>query len=121
MAQWRWDDFHRARFGHQVFAALPVLGRLAGREIGSPGGEYTINRGAYVGVDELHPLAHVHGPGLRAIYDLGDLAASRFALAGGQSGHLASPHYDDLLNPWRDEQYFLLAPTAGSNPPETRK
>jgi penicillin amidase len=38
---------------------------------------------------------------MRAIYDLADLAASRFVIATGQSGNPFSRHYDDLNRLWR--------------------
>ena len=39
-------------------------------------------------------------PNTRAIIDLADVEASRFALAGGQSGNPRSPHYRDLFELW---------------------
>ena len=114
-ASWRWGNLHQAVFGHQVFETLPILGRLSTRAIPTPGGEYTVNRGSHLNLAADQPLKHVHGPGIRAVYDLADPTRSRFALAGGQSGYLASPHYDDLLRPWRDGENFPL------NPPESGK
>ena len=55
---------------------------------------------------------HIHGPGYRAIYDLENLADSRFMIATGQSGHPLSRHYDDLVERWRDGAYIRLAGTA---------
>jgi len=53
----------------------------------------------------VHPLDPLGNPGAipntRAVIDLGDLAASRFVLAGGQSGNPFSPHYGDLFELWR--------------------
>jgi penicillin amidase len=50
------------------------------------------------------PLDPTANPGFiantRAVVDLGDLEASRFVLAGGQSGNPLSPHYDDLFELW---------------------
>jgi penicillin amidase len=37
----------------------------------------------------------------RCVFDLGSLAASRFSLAGGQSGNPFSRHYRDLFDLWR--------------------
>ncbi len=113
-AAWQWGDFHQAAFDHRVLKALPILGGLSSRALPTPGGEYTINRGSHLDITADQPLSHIHGPGLRAVYDLADLSRSRVAVAGGQSGHLASPHYDDLLVPWRDGQGFPLNPAAGS-------
>jgi penicillin amidase len=105
---WRWDDFHRARFESPVFGGVPLIASVTGRVVPSDGGDYTVNRGTFAGLTTPHPLAHVHGPGLRAVYDLSDLSQSRFALAGGQSGQLVSAYFADLLRPWRDGLRFRL-------------
>lgn len=39
-------------------------------------------------------------PNTRAVIDLADVEASRWALAGGQSGNPRSPHYRDLFDLW---------------------
>ena len=49
------------------------------------------------------------GPSMRAVYDLADPDATRFALCPGQSGHPASPHYDDLLPGWLAGEYVPFA------------
>jgi penicillin amidase len=51
----------------------------------------------------------VIGPGLRMVMDLGDWDRSLAALAPGQSGTPASPHYRDLAEPWSRGEYFPLA------------
>jgi penicillin amidase len=50
----------------------------------------------------------VHGAGLRAVYDLADLDASRFMIAPGQSGHPLSRHWRDLAAPWADGALLRL-------------
>ena len=40
------------------------------------------------------------GPGLRYAVDLADPGHAQFGLAGGQSGHSGSDHYDDGLRAW---------------------
>lgn len=106
--RWRWGDAHRARFAHPLFSGLPIVGGYADLAIDSDGAEDTINRGASRVDDERAPFAAVHGPGMRAIYDLGNLAQSRFMIATGQSGNPLSPHYRDLLADWRDGRYLRL-------------
>jgi len=110
IAAWRWGDVHRATFEHALFEHLPVLAGLSRLAIATEGGDFTVNRGTFTGRGKT-PFAHTHGAGLRAVYDLSDLADSRFAIATGQSGNLLSPHYDDMLEPWRDG---LLLPLAAA-------
>ena len=111
-ADWRWETQHRATFRHQFLGRFPVLRQLTDITIATDGGPYTVNRGVarLSGGDDM--FNHIHGPGYRAIYDLENLADSRFMIATGQSGHPLSRHYDDLVERWRDGAYIRLAGTA---------
>ncbi|MGQ0664744.1 MAG: penicillin acylase family protein [Pseudomonadota bacterium] len=108
MSRWRWGDAHYAPFRHAVFSRLPVVRDLVGFRVATHGDYFTINRGAARGSD-VEPFAHVHGAGLRAIYDLADLDASRFMVAPGQSGHPRSRHWGDLAQRWADGEHFTIA------------
>lgn len=105
MAEWRWGDAHIAHLEHRVLDRIPLLGRLASLTIPTPGGDHTLNRGQSSTEPGL-VWRHIHGPGYRAVYDLSNLGNSRFSLAGGQSGHLMSPNYGNLMEDWRDGRYF---------------
>ena len=105
-----WGEVHRARFAHPVAGRIPLLRDLLDREIASGGGPTTVNRGSARFSDERHPFRHSHGAGYRAIYNLDDLDKSRFIQAVGQSGNPFSPHYDDLMELWRDGAYITLEP-----------
>lgn len=118
---WRWGNFHKARFAHPVFAVIPGLSGLTTVEIESDGSDHTVNRGGYRSATGPAPFQHSHGAGLRAIFDLADLDQSRFITAVGQSGHPASPHYDDLNEPWRDGQTLALPPSQTFSPHSTLK
>ena len=105
-----WGEVHRARFAHPVAGRIPLLRDLLDREIATGGGPTTVNRGSARFSDERHPFRHSHGAGYRAIYNLDDLDKSRFIQAVGQSGNPFSPHYDDLMELWRDGAYITLEP-----------
>lgn len=96
MQQWRWGDSHQARFIHPVLGRLPFLSRFTNTTLATDGDNFTVNRGSFVGGD----FTHVHGPGLRVVFDLADLEKSRFVLAGGQSGNPLSRHYADQFARW---------------------
>lgn len=113
IASWRWGALHVAPLGHRLFRYVPVLGTLAGRPIETPGGDHTANRGRTEDPGSDTPFAHVHGAGLRAVYDLSAPDDSLFALAGGQSGNPVSPHYADGVVPWRDGRYFRIPGRTG--------
>ena len=105
-----WGEAHRARFSHPLAGRIPLLGGLLNREIATSGGPTTVNRGGSRFRDDRDPFRHAHGAGYRAIYDLADPDRSRFIQSVGQSGNPFSPHYDDLVELWRDGAYISLDP-----------
>lgn len=102
MTGWRWGAEHKATLNHRLLSRIPLLGPLFDLSIPTGGGAFTVNRGTTRVRDPQDPFAHVHGPGLRAVYDLSDLGNSRFSIATGQSGNPLSPHWGDLVQGWRD-------------------
>lgn len=110
---WRWAAAHRARFPHAVLGRIPLLGDLFQPELATDGGNDTLNRGAYR-LDEAPALfPHVHGAGLRAVFDLAEPDASRFVIAGGQSGNPLSRHFADLIPRWRDGGFVTIVGEGG--------
>jgi len=120
LESWRWGDSHRARLGHPALSRIPLLGGLFAVDVGTPGGDETINRGGIAyGEDGVTGYRHVHGPGLRALHDLGGPpASSLFMIADGQSGTPLSPHFGDLARTWRDGGYVKL---VGETQEDTRR
>jgi penicillin G amidase len=97
---WSWGSEHRAVFANPIMTpvlkAVPFLDRLVNQSAATDGDDFTVNRGTYA----ADSFTQVHGAGLRAIFDLADLRASRFVIATGQSGNILSHHYDDMLPEW---------------------
>lgn len=111
MNKWTWGAAHRASFGSAILGQVPVLKRFANLEIASDGDDDTISRGTYRPDAAATSFPHLHGAGLRAVFDLGNLADSRFVIATGQSGHPLSRHYADMMEAWRDNR--LIWPIRG--------
>tara|TARA_R110000787_G_scaffold119616_11_gene230544 strand:- start:591 stop:2921 length:2331 start_codon:yes stop_codon:yes gene_type:complete len=111
-AAWRWGDAHQARLDHPVLGRVPVLGTLFNVRLPVDGGSYTVNRAHMRPDSSRAPFAAVHGAGLRAAYDLSELAGSRFMVAPGQSGNLLSPHYGDMAVRWRDGGFVMPGRSA---------
>jgi penicillin amidase len=105
---WRWGRAHEAAFTNQLLSRVPVLRGIFATRIAADGGDDTLNRAATFTRDENEPFADVHGPTLRMIVDLSDIAATRFMIAPGQSGNPLSPHYADLMGRWREVGYLTL-------------
>ena len=112
MNSWQWGRAHVAQFTNQFWAKVPVVGGLIALGIPADGGYDTINRGATPVASPDDPYADTHGSTLRMIVDLSDIAASRFMIAPGQSGNPFSPHYGDLLQPWRNVTYLTIGKAA---------
>ncbi|NNE83159.1 MAG: penicillin acylase family protein [Alphaproteobacteria bacterium] len=104
---WLWGDLHVARFEHPVLRRIPILGDLFAVAVATSGGDFTINRGTPRSRDKS-PFTHVHGAGLRTVFDLSDLDKSRLMIATGQSGHVRSPFFADTTVEWRDGRYLVL-------------
>lgn len=104
---WRWGESHIVPFAHPLFRFVAPLSRWFGANVATGGGDHTINRGTYrASGDGRFP--HVHGAGLRAIFDMADPSAARYMIAPGQSGILTSPHFSDLARPWAEGEYIVL-------------
>jgi penicillin amidase len=89
-SRWTWGSMNRAHFRHPVTAAfdLPAVERSGDRT--------TVN------------LTAQSGASFREIIDLSNWDNSVATSVPGQSGQPESPHYDDLLEPWANGEYFPL-------------
>ncbi len=107
MAEWKWGDAHVAVFDAMLYRYIPVLGAMTRLSASTGGDDFTVQRGSFL---EVAPASfhNIHGAGLRAVYDLADLGDSRFVIATGQSGSPLSPHWGDLLEPWRQGETVSL-------------
>ena len=96
-AAWRWGEIHRARFTHPL-GRLPGLEPLfVAAELPLGGDEQTVHNAGFEGDG---PFDVAVAPSWRAVYDLGDLDASRGVLPTGQSGNPASAHWNDQTELW---------------------
>ena len=103
---WSWGAVHKLTFRHVLGSATP-LGR-------------TFNRGPIpIGgnADTPFQASYEAGTGYsvnaasqsyRQIIDMGDFSNSKSMYAPGQSGHVGSTHYDDLVQPWLAGEYHPM-------------
>ena len=108
MGKWRWGDEHITVLRHKFYDHLPVFKDFAKLDIKSSGSFYTLDRGGSSVTDPDHPFARTHGGGYRGLYDLANPDKSRFMIATGQSGHVLTQHWGDLVGPWNEVQSFTL-------------
>jgi len=109
MTKWRWGAEHISVLTHKLYSHVPILDRLSDLSVASSGDFYTLNRGGAHDPPAARPFARLHAAGYRGIYDLGDPAKSRFMITTGESGHIFSPHYGDLVPLWNDVRAITLA------------
>ena len=111
--RWRWGRAHPARLAHPLLDGVPLLGRLFGWSPASPGGATTVNVARW---RPARPFAAVHGPGLRLVADLASPETALAVIAGGQSEHPFSPHYDDLARRWLAGELVALGDASAAPP-----
>ncbi len=111
-ARWAWGRVRPLRLLH-VLATQRALDRLLNVGPVPLGGD--TNTVAQAGVQPLDPTANPAAiANHRTVIDLGDVEASRFVLAGGQSGNPTSAHYDDLFDLWRCGEGVRIAWSAAA-------
>ena len=108
--RWAWGSLHQMEFSHPLGAANPVLRRLLNRRLRTGGAQETVCQIAY---DANDPYRAVWAPSWRMVADPADPERSRWQAFTGESGHPASPHYDDLQQRWLDGE---MQPMAGEGP-----
>jgi penicillin amidase len=102
---WRWGRVHEMEFPHPLGEANPLLHRLLNRSLRAGGAQETVSQIAY---DPNDPYKAVWAPSWRMVADPTDPDRSRWQMFTGQSGHPASPHYDDLQPDWLDGRTQLM-------------
>lgn len=96
---WAWGSVRPLRLLH-TFGAQRALAAIFNVGPVPLGGD--TNTVPQAGVLPLEPFANPAAIAThRTVIDLGDLEASRYVIAGGQSGNPLSRHYDDLFARWR--------------------
>jgi penicillin G amidase len=107
---WRWGHVHEMEFPHPLGEANPLLRRLLNRRLRAGGAQETVSQIAY---DPNDPYRAVWAPSWRIVADPTAPERSRWQMFTGQSGHPASPHYDDLQADWLEGR---TQPMVGEGP-----
>ncbi len=107
---WRWGHVHEMEFPHPLGEANPLLRKLLNRRLKAGGAQETVSQIAY---DPNDPYKAVWAPSWRMVADPTAPERSRWQMFTGQSGHPASPHYDDLQPDWLQGR---TQPMAGEGP-----
>jgi penicillin amidase len=108
MDNWQWGDLHTATFENQSLGqcGIALIESIFNRgPVPVDGTIATVNNTSY-SISEPYGVSTV--PSYRQIVDLEDFARSVSMHTTGQSGHPYHPHYDDMIDPWRNIEYHPM-------------
>lgn len=103
--EWRWGNWHTVSFKSLLLGDVPGADEVLNRGPFGVGGDFdTVYQTPWI-LDQEHHQQTLSAPAFRVIIDLANFDNSRSILSTGQSGHPASPHYDDMVDLWRSVAY----------------
>jgi len=106
--EWRWGDLHTSTFVNQTLGSTGiglVDARFNRGAFATSGSKDAVNATGWTATDGY---AVDWVPSMRMLVDLGDLDRSLTVHTTGQSGHIASPHYDDMIDRWLRGDYYPM-------------
>ena len=106
MERWTWGRVNRLYFAHPVGEVKPLNLIFNKGPYPASGGPDTLLRASSRPEYPFPPVAV--GDALRFIADPGDWERCRIVVPGGQSGHVASRHYADLIPIWREGRFQAM-------------
>jgi penicillin G amidase len=105
VARWTYGALHKMTHVH-VLGLVKPLNHVFNRGPFPVGGDIdTVNMGA---TSPNHPEVVIAVPSYRQIVSLADMNTSLSGHTPGQSGHVASKHYDDFIKPWLKVQHHPM-------------
>lgn len=112
MDDWGWGDVHYTVYRHTPFSESNLLRGVFERDIGSGGSPDTVNVATYR-YDRAGRFTQDFGAGFRQVIGMDDRPGAHLYMnSTGQSGNVASRHYDDMVEAFRDGRFHAW-PTAG--------
>jgi penicillin amidase len=108
MKSWTWGNLHHTIYRHTPFSQINVLRTFFERRISNGGSPDTVNVATY-SYDKSGGYSQEFGAGLRQIIAMGPRVIGHWYMnSTGQSGNVASRHYDDMVEHFRNVEYFSL-------------
>lgn len=112
---WRWGELHTITFRNQTLGEsgiAPIEALFNRGPYPVSGGESIVNATGHT-ITAEEPYAVDWLPSMRMIIDLSDLSQSLAVHTTGQSGHAFHPHYQDMIDLWREVRYHPMRWDAG--------
>jgi penicillin amidase len=105
-AGWQWGQLHQVRFSHAM-SVQPPLDLIFNQGPHPIGGDTdTVNQTATLPNRPYE--CNAFSVSYRQVVDMGNLGNARAMYAPGQSGHLGSDHYGNLIQSWLNGRYFPM-------------
>jgi penicillin amidase len=105
-SKWQWGKIHQANYNHAMGMKKPLDKVFNRGNIPIGGDRNTLCQAAFHAEDPYN--ANAWAPSHRQIIDMNDFSKSLMIFGPGQSGHLASRHYDDLIDLWKEGEYHPM-------------
>ncbi|MCA9970038.1 MAG: penicillin acylase family protein [Anaerolineales bacterium] len=108
MNDWTWGTIHTVTFRDGVLgqSGISLIESIFNRgPFPVDGGNSIVNAASW---SRGNPAEMGSGVSMRMIVDMADLEASRTIHPTGQSGHAFHPHYDDMIDLWRNGEYHPM-------------
>ncbi len=106
--QWAWGDLHTVSFRNASLGEsgiAPIEALFNRGPYPTAGGSGIVNATSW-DAGEGYTVSSL--PSMRMIVDLGDLQNSLAVNTLGQSGHAYHPHYDDMVDLWREIEFHPM-------------
>ncbi len=100
LSRWSWGRLHRITFRHPAGGSPFLSGLLNRGPYPAEGSLETLNVAGFRPGGVEFDVAGI--PTMRMVVPLGDLDGTRVVSPPGQSGIPSHPHYDDMIEPWRE-------------------
>lgn len=114
MESWAWGDAHEALYRHTPFSDVNVLRSVFQRRIGNGGSPETVSVANYR-LESAERFVQTFGAGFRQVIAMAPQRTEHLYMnSTGQSGNVFSPHYDDMIAPFRDAK-LLPMPNPGAS------
>ncbi len=108
MRSWQWRNFQQTLYSHTPLSRMKPFNRIFERRISNGGSGNTINVAISQFVEGEGYLQDF-GAGFRQVIEFGSGRVTHdYMNSTGQSGNMLSPHYDDMVEPFRNVEFFRL-------------
>lgn len=108
ISKWDWSQLHSSTFRNGTLGesgVAPIENLFNRGPYPTTGGESIVNATGW----DIYDSFEVNWlPSMRMIVDLSDLNKSLTVHTTGQSGHAYHPHYTDMIDLWRNIQYYPM-------------